>query len=228
MPGTSVNQVGLSPFHESKRWHGDPMAPLRRAILSLGSRAHVYPRLVRRQLQQLQDMYIENTEERVKRHAQDAQKISDRSSEPGLDLEAVRNLNRIQPEAKKPECETRGKQSANLEFPKESQAPENNISRALPKRKRTSPERLDSKEASSKRRKPDTEPQQKPHWTWGPEATSNRAMELFRKRYTARKAKREKKARGKAVEHKADARRPAGLVTPRSLPRPEKNDLGRT
>ncbi|KAI4161391.1 MAG: hypothetical protein LQ342_004943 [Letrouitia transgressa] len=225
MPGISATRVGLSPFHKSKRWHGDPMASLRRAFLSLGSRAHVYPRLVRRQLQRLQDMYIENTEQRIKRRAQGTDKITDRSSDSGPDLEAVQNLTHIQPEAKKLEHETPGEQSKNLGCPVKSQAPEKNVSRALSKRKRTSP---DSKEASAKRRKPGMEPQQKPHWTWGPEATSNRAMELFRKRYMARKAKREKKAKEKAVEYKAESRRPEGLVTPRSLPKPEKSDFGRT
>ncbi|KAL9043533.1 MAG: hypothetical protein Q9214_003284 [Letrouitia sp. 1 TL-2023] len=227
MPGISATRVGLSPFHESKRWHGDPMASLRRAFLSLGSRAHVYPRPVRRQLQRLQDMYIENTEQRIKRHAQSTEKIIDGSSNSGPDLEAVQTLNRVQPEGKKPDHEALGEQSTNVECPMESQAPEKNISRAFSKRKRTSTEHLDSKEASAKRRKPDTEPQQKPHWTWGPEATSNRAMELFRKRCMARKAKREKKAKEKAVECKAESKRPAGLVTPKSLPRLEKSDVGR-
>ncbi|KAL9612350.1 MAG: hypothetical protein Q9167_003037 [Letrouitia subvulpina] len=226
MPGISATRVGLSPFRESKRWHGDPMASLRRAFLSLGSRAHVYPRPVRRQLQRLQDMYIENTEQRIRRHAQGTENIVDGSSDSDPDLEPVQDLNRIQSEAKKPDHETPGENSRNRECPMENQAPEKNMHRSFSKRKRTNPEHLDSKEAGAKRRKPDTESQKNSHWTWGPEATSNRAMELFRKRHTARKARRERKAKEKAAECKAESKRSAGLVMPRSPPKLEKSDLG--
>ncbi|KAL8635597.1 MAG: hypothetical protein Q9228_006928 [Teloschistes exilis] len=52
--------LGEDPKFPPKSWHGCPLAALSRAFHSLGTQSHLFPREIREQLRQLQDLYGTN------------------------------------------------------------------------------------------------------------------------------------------------------------------------
>lgn len=180
IPGSAQMQPGLSPYTESKPWHGDPMAALSKAFKAVGMTPLAFPAGLRDQLMQLSILY--GTNDRLLKDRPRRQSVMDVEDGPGPSPCSRTN------EKAKPHSGTLTRRSGTRPRHRTPLSPKRRrgasdgqqAHSATLKRKRSREEAHEDMEMPSSdlqgRRK---RPIPKPHWKWGPGATSEMAMGFY-------------------------------------------------